>query len=88
MFRLHAKTHPQNVSCMYYPKHTESADTLYRLGKKLPPSVSSKYSPFMPQLISRFTRMYKFSQLFGEDEDAGGELDEAEKQGENGRCRA
>lgn len=23
-------------------------------------------------------------QLFGEDEDAGGELDEAEKQGENG----
>ena len=25
-----------------------------------------------------------FSQLFGEDEDAGGELDAAEKQGENG----
>lgn len=27
---------------------------------------------------------WRFSQLFGEDEDASGELDEAEKQGENG----
>ena len=29
-----------------------------------------------------------YSQLFGEDEDSGGELDEAEKQGENGTFRS
>jgi len=29
--------------------------------------------------------MTKRGQLFGEDEDAGGELDEAEQQGENGK---
>jgi hypothetical protein len=38
----------------------------------------SRYGP------SRLHSTWNYRQLFGEDEDAVGELDEAEKQGENG----
>jgi hypothetical protein len=37
-----------------------------------------------PSWTGLLTFTFRYRQLFGEDEDASGELDEAEKQGENG----
>ena len=65
---------------MHHPINANSANTLHCLGKKLSPAVSFTPPPFI-----YFTAFIKLArQLFGEDEDSIDELDDAEKQGENG----
>ena len=60
---------------------TISTHTLHCVGQALPHAVSL----CRVHLSVRGLVLKKYaSQLFGEDEDSGSELDEAEKQGENG----
>lgn len=73
---------------MHHPVDPFPADSLYSLGEELPDAVCPHSSPTLLTLrVCRGTLLCAYSQLFGEDENAGGELDEAEKQGENGRLR-
>ncbi len=72
---------------MHDPKHAEPAYSLHRVGEELLASVRCSFSLCTAHHLDLFK--IKFSQLFGEDEDGGNDLDEAEKQGENGapfRC--
>jgi hypothetical protein len=83
---LHHKTDFSNVPSLHDPKHTQHASPLHRLGEELLVWVSKSGIPVRP---SRYSSLFCLhSQLFGEDEDAVGELDEAEKQGENGTLYA
>lgn len=77
MFRLHSQTYTEVFSSLHDSVDPQSADTLHCLEQELPHGVS--HVPVM-----RLFFHLHFRQLFGEDEDATGELDEAEKQGENG----
>lgn len=76
MLRLHPKADPENLPSVHHSVYSQSANTLYRVEQELPHGVSvcwclgSRDSPYPRQ-------------LFGEDEDATGELDDAEKEGEN-----
>jgi hypothetical protein len=65
---------------MHHPINANSANTLHCLGKKL--SVAVSFTP--PSFIYFAAFNEPTRQLFGEDEDSTDELDEAEKQGENG----
>ena len=81
MLRLCAEADAQDLPSVYHPINPITANTLHRVGEKLSYSVRATRSP---HIIHRIHGVL-FSQLFGEDEDSGGELDEAEKQGENGK---
>jgi hypothetical protein len=80
MLRLHTKTNTEELPRLHHSLNPEPAHPLHCLEQILFDGVS-------------FTRTECFgcahedhcSQLFGEDEDATGELDDAEKQGENGK---
>jgi hypothetical protein len=64
---------------MHYSFNTQPTYPLYCMEQKL----FTRVRFWLYTTISLF-RQYHDRQLFGEDEDAGGELDEAEQQGENG----
>ncbi len=83
MLRLHTQTNPENLPCLYNPVYPQPTYSLHRLEQELSHGyaiVMAALSPCYLSLISLYLR-----QLFGEDEDASGELDDAEKQGENGQ---
>jgi hypothetical protein len=70
---------------MHHSIYADSTNTLHRLGEKLSDAVSPSISiSLLNHLFSRVIRLTRDRQLFGEDEDSTDELDEAEKQGENG----
>jgi hypothetical protein len=80
VLRLHTQTGSKVVPCLHYPIDTFTAHPLHRMGQKLSPTVSR-------QVDARNFHYHSSDsdrQLFGENEDGGSELDEAEKQGENG----
>lgn len=79
VLRLHTKTHTEDFPCLHHSLDAESAHTLYCVEQKLSYGVRVLYTSPSPQNLS------VCSQLFGEDEDAGSELDVAEKEGENGK---
>lgn len=87
MLRLHPQADAEDVPCMHDPLNAVAANTLHRVGEELPHTVSQAHTG--GAVTSSVGLCFCVdSQLFGEDEDAdqGGELDEAEKQGEN--CKA
>ncbi|CCM03477.1 uncharacterized protein FIBRA_05610 [Fibroporia radiculosa] len=63
---------------------TECFDCVPKPTQKTFPVCTIRSTPSQPIHCIVWAKSYLMSQLFGEDEDAGGELDEAEKQGENG----
>ena len=71
---------------MHHSIYADSTYTLYRLGKKLLDTVSTSTSALLPDelIYAGSTGLTRCRQLFGEDEESTDELDEAEKQGENG----
>ena len=69
---------------MHHSIYAKSANTLHRLGEKLLDAVSVLTSRATPSVRAGSTGLTRDRQLFGEDEDSADELDEAEKQGENG----
>ena len=71
---------------MHHSIYADSTHTLHRLGKKLLDAVSTSTSTPLPdELIhAGSTGLTRCRQLFGEDEESTDELEEAEKQGENG----
>lgn len=79
MFRLYTEANPKVIPCLHYPVDAVTTYSLHCLGQKLSPSVRLRAELIVCVYVT-FDR-----QLFGEDEDGGAELDEAEKQGENGR---
>ena len=85
VLRLCTEANAKDVPCVHYSLNPVTAHSLYCLGKELFDSVRIA----KPLLISQ--PKCDFSQLFGEDEESSGgeqELDDAEKQGENGmECR-
>ncbi|KII85453.1 hypothetical protein PLICRDRAFT_115957 [Plicaturopsis crispa FD-325 SS-3] len=62
---------------------TECFDCVPKETPKTFPVCTIRSTPSQPIHCIVWAKNYLLSQLFGEDEDAGGELDEAEKQGEN-----
>ncbi len=66
---------------MYHPVNAKSAHTLHSMEQELSHGVSG--TALCGSTHSQVVTYCR--QLFGEDEDASGELDEAEKQGENGK---
>jgi hypothetical protein len=71
---------------MHHSIYADSTHTLHRLGKKLLDTVSTSTSALLPDelIYAGSTGLTRCRQLFGEDEESTDELDEAEKQGENG----
>ena len=71
---------------MHHSIYADSTHTLHRLGKKLLDTVSTSSSALLPDdlIYAGSTGLTRCRQLFGEDEESTDELDEAEKQGENG----
>ncbi|KAG6817377.1 hypothetical protein H0H87_009564 [Tephrocybe sp. NHM501043] len=63
---------------------TECFDCVPKPTPKTFPVCTIRSTPSQPIHCIVWSKSYLLSQLFGEDEDAGGELDEAEQQGENG----
>lgn len=84
MFRLYTKTDAEVVSSMHHPLYAITTDSLHSMGQKLSHGVCRFISHRAPYTFLMNCNFLHHSQLFGEDEDAAGELDEAEKQGENG----
>lgn len=79
MLRLYPQADTQDFSRLHDSLYAFAAHPLYSVGQELSTRVSLK------SLLTRILHHWSYgSQLFGEDEDASGELDEAEKQGENG----
>ncbi|KAK7062646.1 E1 ubiquitin-activating protein uba2 [Paramarasmius palmivorus] len=62
---------------------TECFDCIPKPAPKSFPVCTIRSTPSQPIHCIVWSKTYLMGQLFGEDEDAGGELDEAEKQGEN-----
>nr|BAF64519.1 Uba2 [Coprinopsis cinerea] len=62
---------------------TECFDCIPKPTPKTFPVCTIRSTPSQPIHCIVWSKSYLMGQLFGEDEDAGGELDEAEKQGEN-----
>ncbi|TFK50549.1 hypothetical protein OE88DRAFT_1713030 [Heliocybe sulcata] len=62
---------------------TECFDCISKPTPKTFPVCTIRSTPSQPIHCIVWAKSYLLGQLFGEDEDAGGELDEAEKQGEN-----
>ncbi|EPQ51473.1 hypothetical protein GLOTRDRAFT_81057 [Gloeophyllum trabeum ATCC 11539] len=62
---------------------TECFDCIPKPTPKTFPVCTIRSTPSQPIHCIVWAKSYLLGQLFGEDEDAGGELDEAEKQGEN-----
>ncbi|TFK24020.1 hypothetical protein FA15DRAFT_669985 [Coprinopsis marcescibilis] len=62
---------------------TECFDCIPKPVPKSFPVCTIRSTPSQPIHCIVWSKSYLMAQLFGEDEDAGGELDEAEKQGEN-----
>ncbi|RDB30882.1 Ubiquitin-activating enzyme E1-like [Hypsizygus marmoreus] len=62
---------------------TECFDCIPKPTPKSFPVCTIRSTPSQPIHCIVWSKSYLLSQLFGEDEDAGGELDEAEKQGED-----
>ncbi|ESK91584.1 hypothetical protein Moror_2502 [Moniliophthora roreri MCA 2997] len=62
---------------------TECFDCIPKPTPKSFPVCTIRSTPSQPIHCIVWSKTYLMGQLFGEDEDAGGELDEAEKQGEN-----
>lgn len=84
MLRLRAEANREDVPSVHHSFDPITAHTLYRMGKELPDPVSASY--VIRKHGTDRVAVPVCSQLFGEEED-GGELDEAEKQGENGTDR-
>ena len=76
MLRLHPQTNSENLPCLHHSIDPESTHSLHRLEQEL--SYGVRICTHISACDSPTT-----SQLFGEDEDATGELDSAEKEGEN-----
>ncbi|KAG5636460.1 hypothetical protein H0H81_007967 [Sphagnurus paluster] len=66
---------------------TECFDCIPKPTPKTFPVCTIRSTPSQPIHCIVWSKSYLMGQLFGEDEDAGGELDEAEKQGENGKSK-
>jgi hypothetical protein len=82
MLRLYPQADTQDFSRLYDSLDAFAAHPLHSVGQELSTRVSLKS---LPTRILHHRRFISYDrQLFGEDEDASGELDEAEKQGENG----
>ncbi|KAF9462539.1 hypothetical protein BDZ94DRAFT_1282986 [Collybia nuda] len=62
---------------------TECFDCIPKPTPKTFPVCTIRSTPSQPIHCIVWSKSYLLGQLFGEDEDAGGELDEAEQQGEN-----
>ncbi|KAF9479531.1 hypothetical protein BDN70DRAFT_932510 [Pholiota conissans] len=62
---------------------TECFDCIPKPTPKTFPVCTIRSTPSQPIHCIVWSKSYLMGQLFGEDEDAGGELDDAEKQGEN-----
>ena len=75
------ETCAQNIRGLHNPKHSFDGASLHRMGKKLPLPVSVTCQPML-----RVGLTMRYSQLYGADDEAEGqELDDAEKNGENGQ---
>lgn len=76
MLRLHPQTNSEDLPCLHHSINPKPTHSLHRLEQEL------SYGVGIFIHISACDSPTS-SQLFGEDEDATGELDNAEKEGEN-----
>ncbi|KIJ48982.1 hypothetical protein M422DRAFT_28286 [Sphaerobolus stellatus SS14] len=78
-----------DVPCTFNPRFsydvTECFDCLAKPTTKTFPVCTIRSTPSQPIHCIVWAKLYLFPQLFGEDEEDQGELDEAEKQGENAK---